>query len=269
MRIKIKYMPSFLKHKDLILELTSRELQLRHKGSRLGHSWSIISPLLMLCLYVFVFGVIFHGRFGVLEKESFLDFALALFLGLSIFNVISETISISPTLIISQPNFVKKIVFPLELLSLTKVITSFYHSLLSILICILLSPFSSGGISKNIFLLPLILIPLLFVSLGLSLGIAAVGLFIRDINNITGFAASALMYASAIVYSPNKIPPNIWLFLRFNPIVIIIDECRSIILWKRTIDYKELALCYCVSIAILTSGYLIFKKLRPYFAEVI
>ena len=139
MRIKIKYMPSFLKHKDLILELTSRELQLRHKGSRLGHSWSIISPLLMLCLYVFVFGVIFHGRFGVLEKESFLDFALALFLGLSIFNVISETISISPTLIISQPNFVKKIVFPLELLSLTKVITSFYHSLLSILICILLS----------------------------------------------------------------------------------------------------------------------------------
>ena len=257
----------FYKHRDLIIQLTKRELEIRHKGSKLGHIWAILSPLMMLSLYLFIFGVVFQGKFGVLKNENFFDFALALFLGLSLFNVIAETINTAPLIIVSQPNFVKKVVFPLEIIPLTKLIASLYHSMLSVFLCILLAPLGHGSFTFNILLLPILIIPLMMLGLGLSWGIAAVGVFLKDINHVTGFIASALMYASAIVYSPTRVPERLWNILKLNPIPIIVNQSRTIILWNGNINYRDLLVAYISSFIILILGYSIFAKLRPSFAE--
>ena len=257
------------RHRELIYQFTKREIELRHKGNRLGHVWSLLTPLLMLGLYFFVFGIIFGGKFGVLPKETFFDFTLALFLGLSFFNVISEIISIAPSLIISPPNFVKKVVFPLEIIPLSKVIASLYQSLLNIIICIIITPFSHGALTIHTLELPVLILPLGFIALGLSWALSSIGVFIRDINHITAFASTALMYASAIVYSPTKIPLNIWSILKYNPLLRLIDQARYIILWRGSLDFGIIAMIYIISLITLILGYFIFKILRPYFAEVV
>jgi len=258
---------SLHKHRDLIIQFTKRELELRHKGSRLGHYWAILSPLSMLSLYLFIFGFIFQGKFGVLKEESFFDFALSLFLGLSLFNVISETISTAPTLIVAQPNFVKKVVFPLEILSIARLAASLYYSLLSVALCILLAPLGHSTINLNILFLPLLIIPLIMMGLGISWGLAAIGVFIRDINHITGFLSTALMYASAIVYPPSRIPQQLWNILKLNPIPVIVNQARCVLLWNQTINFKDLAIIYITSFIILLVGYSLFSKLRSTFAE--
>ena len=258
------------KDRDLIMQLTKRERQMRHKGSRLGNLWALISPCMMLGLYLFIFGFIFKSRFGVIPNETFFDFALAMFLGLSIFNLISETISSSPNIIISQPNYVKKVVFPLYILSICKVLTSLYFTLVSILICCVLIPFSSTQINFKAFIyLPIILLPLIIICLGLSWGIAAIGVFYRDLNHLTGFISTSLMYASAIVYAPAKLPLQIFKYLKYNPILLIVDQFRKLLLWNNNINISDLIIIYIISIIIFMSGYYTFKTLKPYFAEVI
>ena len=256
-------------NRDLIYQFTNREIQTRHKGTRLGAIWSLISPLMMLGLYLIVFGLIFGGRFGILPEENFLDFALALFLGLSLFNVIADSIAASPLIIVSQPNFVKKVVFPLEILSISKIISSFYFSMLSILIVVMIAPFTHSKIHFSIILVPIILIPLAMIALGISWALASLGVFYRDLNQVTPFINTALMYGSAIVYSPRKIPGFIQNVLHLNPILIIVDQTRSIMLWNQSPDYKLIIQLYITSIAILTLGYLIFIRLRPFLAEAV
>jgi len=268
----MRYINPFLvlyKNRDLLIQFTKREIDLRHKGSRLGHFWALITPTMMLGLYLFVFGVIFGGRFGVLPNENFFDYALALFLGISIFQVIGDTVNISPTLIVNQPNYVKKVVFPLEIISVSHVLSSFYFSLLSIGITLLLAPFSHGGLSIKAFLLPIILLPLTLLSLGISWALSAIGVFVRDLSHTTAFIATAIMYASAILYSLSRIPQSIAHILLLNPLVSIVDQSRCVLLWNRSISLQSIAYTYIISTSIFILGYIIFKRLRPYFAEVL
>jgi len=257
------------RHRDLVIQFTRRELELRHKGSRLGHLWALLSPMMMLGLYLFVFGLIFGGKFGVLPTENFFDFALALFLGLSLFNFIAEAIAVGPTLIVNQPNFVKKVVFPLEIIPLSSVASSLYYSLLSVLLLILLAPFSHGGLTWEALILPVLIAPLAMMALGIAWALAAIGVFVRDINHLTAFVSTAIMYGSAIVYAPARVPASIWSVLRFNPLLILIDQARRAVLWHAPVGLQELAYAYICSGFVLAIGYGIFAILRPYFAEVI
>ena len=265
----INVLNSLYGHRDLIIQFTRREIEMRHKASGLGHLWALLTPLLMLGLYLFVFGVIFGGRFGILPNENFFDFALALFLGISLFQVIADTIGMAPGLIVNQPNFVKKVVFPLEIISISKVLASLYFALLSIVITIVLSPFSHGGLSVNTLALPLVLLPLAMISLGLSWALSAIGVFVRDLDHTTAFIANAIMYASAILYSLSRVPTHIARVLKLNPLVSIIDQSRQILLWKHSMNVKVICYDYGVAILILFLGYNIFQKLRPYFAEIL
>jgi lipopolysaccharide transport system permease protein len=158
-----KYFNNIFKYSDLVWQFSVREIQARHKGSKLGSIWSIITPVLMLGLYFMVFGLIFQGKFGVLQNENFFDFAVALFLGLTQFNIIADTISSSPTLISNQPNFVKKVIFPLEILSISKIVSSFYFAFISITICIILMAFTKTGLTIHILELPVLLVPIALI----------------------------------------------------------------------------------------------------------
>ncbi|MCC6415468.1 MAG: ABC transporter permease [Opitutaceae bacterium] len=240
------------------------------KGSHLGLLWSFLNPLLLMSLYVFVFGFIFEGKYGVIATESRLDYAMGIFLSLSIFSLISEVVSVAPTIIISNPNFVKKVVFPLEILPAAAVGATALRFLISIVL--VFAAMVVCGVHTTwqaLWLIP-ILLPLLLMGLGLSWLISALGVFIRDIGQLTAFLSQALLYASAVFYSTKMIPQHgIWNILHYNPVLQAVNLSRDVVLWAQPINLPPLLYLYGASISVFLVGHLTFSRLKPAFADVI
>ena len=219
------------RHRELVWQFTLREIHIRHKGSQLGIVWALINPLSMLALYWFVFGAIFGSKFGVLKNESQLDYALALFLSLSLYHVFSETL------------------------------------------VLLGSAFGSTGLTADVLWLPVIVFPLMMLALGIAWMLTAIGVFLRDIGQATAFVSSAVMFASAVPYSPAKIIdspwPILWEILRYNPLLQLIDLARHVLLWHEPMAWVKLGYVYAAAVAVLLAGHLCFSVFRRSFAEVI
>lgn len=255
-------------HRRLIWQFTLRNVELRHKGSHLGLIWSLLNPLLLLALYVFVFGYIFDGSFGR-PGETRIEYALAVFLGLSLFHFLSEVIGQSPMLITSNPNFVKKVVFPLQVLPTAAVGASFVHLMISLLLILVGVAWIGPGLGPSVFLLPLVLLPLVLLALGLAWGIAALGVFLRDVGQLTQFLSMGLLFASAVFYPISDIPEAGWQVLRFNPLLLSIELSRDAVLWQQPLNLRHLGYLYVVSILGAYLGYAVFRRLKPAFADVL
>ncbi len=258
-----------LRHRSLLWQFTQRNVELRHKGSHLGLIWSFLNPLLMLGLYVFVFGFVFGGKFGARAGETRVDYALGIFVGLSIFHFLGEVLGVSPSVIVGNPNFVKKVVFPLEILPVATVGASFVHFLISIGLTVLGIVFFGPGPTIGMLWLPVIFIPILLLSLGLAWFCAALGTFFRDINQLTSFLSMALMFASAVFYPASSIPTPAWAILRFNPLIHAIELSRATALWGTPMNWHHLTYLYATGAACFALGYWVFHKLRPAFADVL
>ena len=257
------------RHRELLWQFSLREVELRHRGSHLGLIWSLLNPLLMLSLYVFVFGYIFGGRFGVLPNETRMDFALGVFLGLSIFQVLAETLSAAPNLIVVNPNFVKKVVFPLEILPASSVSAAAFHLLISLSLVLIGVALFGDGLDAGVLWLPVIILPIALIALGLAWTIAALGVFLRDLTQLTQFFSLALMYASAVFFSAHKIPPVLWRFLRFNPLLLALEQARNAVLWHQSVNLHHIAYLYVFGLGTCYLGYALFRRLKPAFADVI
>ncbi len=254
--------------RDLVWQFTKRNIELRHRGSRLGAFWALLNPLSMLGLYFVLFGVIYDQRFGVLPNETRFDFSIALFLGLALFHVFSETVAAAPALITSNPNFVKKVVFPLEVLPAAQVGAAAFHLAAGLGLVLVGSAFSTAGLTLHFLWLPVLVLPLLLLSLGVGWFLSALGVFLRDIGQVTAFAATALLFASAVMFPPERIPEALQ-FLRLNPLFQIINLARHGVLWHQPIPLQWVAYVYVVSAAIFVVGAIFFALLRRSFAEVI
>jgi lipopolysaccharide transport system permease protein len=260
------------RQRDLVWQFTLREIHIRHKGSRLGMVWALINPLSMLALYWFVFGVIFGSTIGTLPHETKFDFALMLFLGLSLFHVFSETLGWAPSLIAANPNFVKKVVFPLDMLPVAKIGDTVFHLAVSLVLIVIGSAFGSTGLTAAVLWLPVLVAPLVMIALGLAWTLASVGVFLRDIGQVTAFISTAVMFASAVPYPATKIlekAPALWPLLRLNPILQVIDLTRHVALWHEPMNWVKLGYVYAAGLAILLAGHLCFSVFRRSFAEVI
>jgi len=256
------------KRRDLIGQFTHRNIELRHRGSRLGAFWALINPLSMLGLYFVVFGIIYEQSFGVLPGETKLDYSVALFLGLALFHAFSETLSWAPGIITTNPNFVKKVVFPLEVLPVAHMGATAFHLLVGLALVVTGSIFGTAGLSWHLLWLPVLILPLLLLSLGVAWLLAALGVFVRDIGQVTAFAATAFLFASAVMYPLTKIPDKLQ-FLRFNPLLQIIDLARQSALWHQPMQYDWLAYVYGFAFVVFGTGAIVFAVLRKSFAEVI
>ncbi|MEK9986338.1 MAG: ABC transporter permease, partial [Opitutae bacterium] len=198
--------------RDLLWQFTKRNIQTGFRGSLLGVFWVVLSPLLMLALYTFVFGVVFGGSFEQLNTEGHLvrkdgaSYALGIFLGLSVMSLISGTLSSSATLIVSNPNFVKKVVFPLEVLPVAQVGNLAFNFSISLGLCLIGAILVGDGFCMAWIWLPLIILPSVFISLGIGWLLASLGVFFRDIAQLTQFLGMVLLYASGVFYSVRKIP---------------------------------------------------------------
>jgi lipopolysaccharide transport system permease protein len=258
-----------VRHRALLWQFIQRNVELRHKGSHLGLVWSFLNPLLMLGLYVFVFGYVFGGKFGARPGETRVDYALGIFVGLSIFHFIAEVLGVAPTVIIGNPNFVKKVVFPLEILPVATVGASFIHFLISVALTLVGVAFFGPGLGWSVLWLPVIFMPVLVLALGLSWLCSALGVFFRDIGQLTGLLSTALMFASAVFYPASSIPAPAWALLRFNPFIHAIELSRNVALWNTPMAFHHLGYLYSISTITAIAGYWVFHKLRPAFADVL
>lgn len=257
-------------HRELLWQFTLRNVELRHKGSHLGFIWSFLNPLLMLGTYVVVFGYIFGGKFGVSPNETKVEYALGIFFGLTVFQIVAEVLGVSPMVITSQPNFVKKVVFPLEVLPASSVFGAAFHLLISLTLALLGTLFLGAGLHSGVLWLPVILFPLLLFCLGLGWFISAVGVFFRDIGQLMQFTAMVLMYASGVFYSAERVfPPAAWFWLRFNPLLMAIELSRNAALWALPMNYNHLAYLYLAGFAACWLGHLAFRQMKPAFADVL
>ena len=268
-RSPLAFATGLWKNRELLWQFSLREVELRHKGSHLGLIWSLLNPLLMLSLYVFVFGYIFGGRFGVLPHETKMDYALGVFLGLAIFQFLAETMAIAPNLVTMNPNFVKKVVFPLEILSASSVCAAVFHLLISLSLVLIGAALFGDGLTGGVLWMPVIALPVAMLALGMSWTIAAFGVFLRDLSQLTNFLTLALMYASAVFYSTQKIPHSIWQILRFNPLLLAVTEARNAVLWNIPVNLLHVGYLYVVGFAGCYFGHMIFRRLKPAFADVL
>lgn len=256
-------------HRDLLWQFTLREIHIRHKGSQLGILWALLNPLSMLLLYSFVFGLLFKSKFGVVPDETNYDYTLLLFLGLSLWQVFAETLAWAPSIVVSNPNFVKKVVFPLEVLPVAKIGDTAFHVSISLALVIIGSAFGKSGLSWSLLWLPVLILPLLTLALGLAWALAALGVFVRDVSQVIAFVSTAMMFGSAVAYPPRMIPESIYQFLRFNPLLQLFDVSRHVLIGHQAISWAKLGYVYAFAFAVLMAGYVFFELLRRSFAEVI
>ena len=256
-------------HRELLWQFTLRNVELRHKGSHLGLVWSILNPLLMLGLYVLVFGYVFGGSYGVIPQETRFDYALGMLVGLTLFGFTAEALGSSVSVIVANPNFVKRVVFPLQILPIANVGAAVFHLLISLTLVLLGILLLGPGLMPGTLWLPVILLPVILLAMGIAWLFSALGVFFRDIGQIVQFLTNVLMFASAVFYSAQKIPAAAWIYMRFNPVLLAIELARDATLWGRPLNYHHLAYLYLAGFAACYLGDLAFRRMKPAFADVL
>lgn len=259
---------SLWRNRGLIHVSAKREVLGRYRGSFFGIVWSFFNPLLMLAVYTFVFSEVFKARWNS-ASDSKGEFALLLFSGLIIFNLFAECISRAPTLILSNPNYVKKVVFPLEILPFVVLLSAIYHAMISL--CVWLTAYIAlyGAPNMTIIYLPLILVPLCLLILGVSWALASLGVFLRDVSQFIGVLITVLMFLSPIFYPATALPENYRHLIYFNPLTPVIEQTRDILYWGHSPDLFVLSIFWAITIAIAWLGFAWFQKTRKGFADVL
>ncbi len=254
--------------RDLWWQFTVRAVEMRHRGSYLGFIWAVLNPLLMAALYVGVFGIVFRGRFHVLPDETAMDYALGVFLGLILYHLAAETLGIAPVIVVNQPNLVKKVVFPLEILPLAQLGAFWFHAVISVALFLVAALLFGRGLSwSGLGWLPVILIPHLLLTLGLGWFLAAFGVFFRDIAQVVPLISQILLWTSAVFFSPTMIPGAAWHFLKWNPLLHTIDLARSALLWDQPVNLLRLGYTWGFGLAAFATGVAFFRATKRSFAE--
>lgn len=257
-------------HRDLLHQFTRRTIEARHKGSVLGVIWTILLPLLSLALYSFVFGYVVGARYNQVPNETKFDYPLGMFLGLALFQFIGEILSQAPATIVTQPNFVKKVVFPLEILPIAVVGAAAFNAAVSFTLAILGVLFLARGLDANALMLFAILPPVLLIGLGCAWFLSALGVFLRDVANAMPFIVQVLIYTSFVFFPLSMIHGTAaWTILRFNPLLHAVDATRRAVLWQLPVNTSGLIYLWIAGALICFLGYLFFSKTRPAFADVL
>lgn len=260
---------SLWRNRQLIVQMTKREVLGRYKGSAMGLLWSLFNPMLMLALYTFVFSVVFKARWAVSGGETQTQFAVVLFVGLIVHGLFAEVLNRAPGLIVSNVSYVKKIVFPLEVLPVVAIGAALFHAFVSILVLAVAFVLINGYLQWTIVFLPLILLPLVMLILGAAWALASLGVFLRDVAQPIGMVMTVLLFASPVFYPITALPEYIRPWLTLNPLTFIIEQARKVLIWGRVPDWSGLGVYALVAVVVAWMGYVWFQKTRKGFANVL
>jgi len=267
--MKLLFPRTLWNHRELWWRLTEREVLGRYRGSALGIGWSFITPLAMLAVYTFVFSQVFKARWNGLEQVGPMAFAVNLFAGLIAFNLFSECVIRAPGLIVANPNYVKKVIFPLEVLGSVAVGSASFHAITSLIILIVFEGIAFHHVPKTILWLPLVWLPLLLGSLTCTWILSAAGVFLRDINQLIVVAINILMYISPVFFPLSALPTRWIPILGLNPIAHVIEQTRKV-----AVQGQNPNIYYLITGTLLTAitceiSFRAFQKSKGAFADVI
>jgi lipopolysaccharide transport system permease protein len=256
-------------HRALIWQMTRRDVTGRYRGSFAGLLWSLLHPVLMLVVYTLVFGGVFHARWGEGAHESRAEFALILFAGMIVHSLCAETLNRSASLILHHANYVKKVVFPLEILPCVTLGTALFHAGVSLGVLLAGLLLVNHFIHWTVFFLPLIWFPLMLLVLGGAWFLAATGVYVRDMGQITGIAMTVLLFLSPVFYSVEVLPATAARLMHLNPLTFIIEQTRAVLIRGEMPDWGGLGIYLLIAMVVARLGYVLFDKMRPGFADVL
>ena len=255
--------------RQLVMQLTKRQVLQRFKGSFLGLAWVFITPILMLCVYTFVFKSVLKAKWPGNEDANNIEFALQIFSGLLVFNLFAEVLSRATNLVVEQPNMVKKVIFPLPVLAWVNVLTAYFFAMVSLAVLIVAAYFMRLELSLHIVSLPLVFILLFPLLLGVSWGLSALGVYLRDLSQVVTLVLTPLMFLSPIFYPTSALPDAIQSIIWINPLVLPIEAIRDTVMVGDWPAWLSL-LCYAlVSGGVMVLGAACFHKLKRGFADVL
>jgi len=264
-----KLLTSFWRNRQLIWQMSRREVVGRYRGSVFGLAWSFFNPVLMLMVYTFVFSVVFKARWGAGEGESKTQFAVVLFVGMIVNGLFAEVLNRAPGLIQGNVNYVKKVVFPLEILPVVSMGAALFHSLVSLLVLLTAFAIFNGYLHWTAIFAPLVLLPLVVLTLGLAWILASLGVFLRDVGQTIGIVTMVMMFLAPVFYPVTAVPEEFRLWLMANPLTFIIEQSREVLIWGRLPDWVGLAIYFFISLTIAWAGFWWFQKTRKGFADVL
>lgn len=259
---------ALLSQRQLVLALVRREVAARYRGSLFGNLWALLIPLFMLAVYTFIFSVVFKARWSG-GSDSRSEFALVLFAGLMVFNLFAECFNRAPRLVLENVNYVKKVVFPLEILPWVALGSASVNLLISLAVWLLFYSVAIGIPHPTVLLLPLVLLPLLLLVVGLSWALAALGVFLRDLSQLVGVVSTVLMFLSPIFYPVDALPEHYRAWLNLNPLTPIIAQVRDVLYWGISPNWPQFALALVVGAVVALAGFALFQSTRKGFADVL
>lgn len=256
-------------HRSLLLQMIRREISGRYSGSAIGILWVILNPLFMLVVYAFVFSVVFKARWGVDVNESKAQFGLVLFSGLIVHTFVAECLMRAPKVILDHSSYVKRVVFPLEILPIVLVGNALFHALMSFFVLVVGIFFLNGGMPWTALLLPVVLAPLFVGTLGLSWLLASLGVYARDIQQLVGMVVTASLFLTPIFYPISAVPERLRHWLYANPLTIFVEATRDVLVWGRIPNLGLIGVSYFAAAVVAGIGYWWFQKTRKGFADVL
>lgn len=234
----------------------------------MGFLWTLLNPLVMLVIYTLIFGYVFKARWGDMNLGDG-SFALTLFCGLIVHGMFAECINRAPVLITSNVNYVKKVVFPIEILPWVTIYAAFFHALMSFVVLTIFNLLLNGSIPLTIFWLPAVFLPYILFLVGCLWLFSALGVFLSDIKQLMGVLTTALLFLSPIFYPISALPHNLQGLIYLNPLTLIIEQSREIFLWGHTPDLRLLLLYGLAALIFAVTGFILFQKSRRGFADVL
>lgn len=253
----------------LVRALVAREIVGRYKGSVFGVMWSFLTPLLMVLVFTFVFGEIFQARWPGSNNSGGMDFASALFTGLLAYQFLSDCISRAPNLIVANANYVKKVVFPLEVLPVVSVVAAVFHLLVAYAILIGLILASHWTLTPVALFAPLIVLPYILLVLGLTWAVSALGVYLRDVGQIIQPALTALLFLSPVFYPMASVPAAMQPVYWANPVTYVSETLRGVLLHQTLPNPVQWLLFTGIGLLVAWLGLMLFQTTRKGFADVI
>lgn len=265
----LRFPHALWKNRELWWRLTEREVLGRYRGSLLGMAWSFLNPLAMLGVYTFIFSQVFKARWGNLEDSGPIGFAVNLFAGLIVFNFFAECVNRAPGIILANPNYVKKVIFPLEILAGVSVGSAFFNALTSLAVLATFELIGLRQIPVTVAWLPLVWLPLVTGCLALTWLLSALGVFLRDVGQLVGVVVSMLMFLSPIFFPMSALPARWQSVLALNPLAPMIEQTRRILVAGEAPSMSYLILSILLTTILCEASFRSFQKAKRAFADVL
>lgn len=254
--------------RDLVYNMAQREVLSRYKGSWLGLVWTLVTPILLLLVYMFVFGFIFKARW---PQSSGVDegFASLLFCGIIVYMMFSEVLNRSPRLIVDNVNYVKKVVFPIEILSWIAIVNALFHFSISCVVLLVFVFFSDKNFSWHLLYFPFLIILFTLFLAGISWFVSALGVYIRDVTYVAGFLTTALTFLSPVFYPKSIVPERFAMIMDLNPLTFYIESFRQIMVLGESPEFSAILIAAVISVSVFFLGYWFFQRVKKGFADVL